>query len=187
MFTHRVHITNTFISDDDCDVTDDQKEGYKLLLDEGYSIENAIEIENNADNSKKGKFDHFWKAAEHFLSSNDYSVAEERRSEQTSWISPLCVSLSDLHRKCELEKQRMFPNSELNAIPSYEYFRLQFTPRNSVSEVSKRYYGRFDIKFGLQKRTLHKHHVDQHYGAKQFQYLKIMAGKLNQTLVLILK
>lgn len=147
-----------------------------MLLSEGFSISDALDIEKDASKSSKGKFDHFWSAANHILTSNDYGVAEERRQEKTSWISPLCVSLSDLYRKCEMEMDILFPGSNENFAPSYEYFRLQFTPRNSGSEVSKRYYGRFDIKFGLQKRTLHKQHVDQHYGAKQLQFLKIMAG-----------
>lgn len=154
-----------------------------MLLNEGFSVTDALDIEANACQSKKGKFDNFWQVTEHILTSNDYTVAEERRQEETSWISPLCVSLSDLYRKCEQEMEVMFPDSQENSVPSYEYFRLQFAPRNSVSEVSKRYYARFDIKFGLQKRTLHKFHADQHYGAKQFQFLKMMAGNFSPNML----
>lgn len=146
----------------------------QLLLDEGYSIAEAVELEKQAQAAEK--FAHFWKAAEAVLAENDYTVAEERRHGETSWISPLCVSLKDLMSKCEAKMVALFPESDENFVPSYEYFRIQFTPRNSRSHVAKRYYGRFDVKFGLQKRTLHKSHVDQHYGAKQFQYLKQMAG-----------
>lgn len=134
----------------------------QLLLDEGYSIAEAVELEKQAQAAEK--FAHFWKAA------------EAVRHGETSWISPLCVSLKDLMSKCEAKMEALFPESDENFVPSYEYFRIQFTPRNSRSHVAKRYYGRFDVKFGLQKRTLHKSHVDQHYGAKQFQYLKQMAG-----------
>ncbi|XP_038106421.1 uncharacterized protein LOC6049162 [Culex quinquefasciatus] len=151
--------------------------GYKLLLDEGYGVSEAVELEKDAVACSTGKFSNFWDSVSKVLAADDLTVAEERRHGETSWISPLCVSLSDLMRKCEVEMERSFPNSPMNFIPSYEYFRLQFVPRNSHTEVSKRYYGRFDVKFGLQKRTLHKSHVDQHFGAKQFQFLKAMAGK----------
>lgn len=90
-----------------------------------------------------------------------------------SWISPLC---RDLVEKSENKMEELFPDSDKFFIPSYEYFRLQFTPRNSTALVAKRYYGRFNIKFGLQKRTLPKFNVD-YYGANQLQYLKAMAGK----------
>lgn len=136
----------------------------------------VLALEGEAAVSSEGKFANFWKAAETVLAANDYAIAEERRHGETTWISPLCVSLNDLMRRCEEEMEKIFPESEHNLVPSYEYFRLQFVPRNNHSQIAKRYYGRFNVKFGLQKRTLHKAHIDQHFGAKQFQYLKSMAG-----------
>lgn len=147
-------------------------------MQEGFSVAEAVHIEQQAQAAKLDKFANFWAATEEVLAGNDYTVAEERRHGATTWISPLCVSMRDLMSKCETKMEEMFPGSISNLIPSYEYFRLQFVPRNSHSRVSKRYYGRFDVKFGLQKRTLYKAHVDQHYGAKQFQFLKIMAGEI---------
>lgn len=157
----------------------ESKEGFRFLLEEGFSVPEAVHMEQQAQAAKLDKFANFWAAVTNVLASNDYSVAEERRHGETTWISPLCVSMRDLMSKCETKMEEMFPGSDTNFIPSYEYFRLQFVPRNSHSRVSKRYYGRFDVKFGLQKRTLHKAHVDQHYGAKQFEFLKIMAGKIS--------
>lgn len=164
----------SILDDTPQNATEDTKEGLQLLLSEGYNISEAMELEQQAQ--KVEKFTHFWEAVQKVLAENDYSVAEERRHGETTWISPLCSSLKDLMTKCEKKMEEMYPESDENFVPSYEYFRLQFTPRNSRSQVAKRYYGRFDVKFGLQKRTLHKSHVDQHYGAKQFQYLKQMAG-----------
>lgn len=152
------------------------QQGYKFLLEEGFEMSEVLAIDSDARDSSQGKFTNFWKATEKVLSANDYTVAEERRHGETTWISPLCVSLNDLLRKCQEEMEQTFPNSNENFVPSYEYFRLQFVPRNSNSNIAKRYYSRFNVKFGLQKRTLHKAHVDQHFGAKQFQFLKIMAG-----------
>lgn len=168
-----------FIDDHDCTEQDlrDKESGLQFLLEEGYDLPEALMIDEEAHESKYDRFLHFWTAVEQVMASNDYAVAEERRHGSTSWISPLCVSLRDLMEKSEKKMEELYPDSDKNFTPSYEYFRLQFTPRNSTALVSKRYYGRFNIKFGLQKRTLHKFHVDHYYGAKQFQYLKTMAGK----------
>lgn len=137
------------------DVTEDFKDGLQLLLDEGYTISEAIDLEQHA---QVGEVSNFWEA----VVENDSSVAEERRHGETSWISPLCLSLMDLMTLCEKRIRELFPDADKNNVPSYEYFRIQFTPWNRRSQVGKRYYGRFDVKFVLQKQTLHKSHVDQH-------------------------
>lgn len=49
----------------------------QLLLDEGYSIAEAVELEKQAQAAEK--FAHFWKAAEAVLAESYYTVAEERR------------------------------------------------------------------------------------------------------------
>lgn len=158
-----------------------------MLLKDGHEIEDVILFQNQEQETREGKFNNFWKAVEAVISENDLAVAQERRQGTTSWISPLCVSLRDLMDKSEEKMQELFPESLVNHVPSMEYFRLQFTPRNSRAHTAKRYYSRFDIKYGLQVRTLRKSHPDQHYGAKQFQYMKVMAGKclknLNDMLV----
>lgn len=178
-FTFMLHAL-LFLDDDHLsqDDTDDTVAEFKLLLDEGYELSDALTLVEQAQESKAEKFEHFWKAVENVLAENDYTVADERRNGETTWISPLCVSLRDLMSQCERRMEELFPDSDNNFIPSYEYFRIQFVPRNSKSVVGSRYYGRFNVKFGLQKRTLHKAHVDQHYGAKQFKFLKVMAGNI---------
>ena len=88
----------------------------------------------------------------------------------------LCVSLRDLRNKVKIKAKEMFPGREIYC-PSEEYFRLQFSPRNENSRTATRYYRRFDVKWLLQTRQLHKSHPDQHYGAKQFQYMKLMAQR----------
>ncbi|XP_038122973.1 uncharacterized protein LOC119771236 [Culex quinquefasciatus] len=121
--------------------------GYKLLLDEGYGVSEAVELEKDAVACSTGKFSNFWDSVSKVLAADDLTVAEERRHGETSWISPLCVSLSDLMRKCEVEMERSFPNSPMNFIPSYEYFRLQFVPRNSHTEHGKGIHRQIAIKF----------------------------------------
>lgn len=158
-------------------------EGIQMILNDGHEIEDVIHLQDQDQEAKQGKFDNFWTAVERVMSENDLAVAQERRHGTTSWISPLCVSLRDLMDKCEDKMQQLFPESTMNYVPSKEYFRLQFTPRNPHTRASKRYYSRFDVKYGLQVRTLRKSHPDQHYGAKQFQYMKVMASKCPESLL----
>ncbi|XP_062557356.1 uncharacterized protein LOC134222229 [Armigeres subalbatus] len=165
--------------DDPSSSKQDDLDGLKMLIGDGHEIEEVLHIETQQLNSRQGKFDNFWKAAEIVIAEKDLSVAQERRHGTTSWISPLCVSLRDLMDICEEKMNQLYPGCPNNNVPSAEYFRLQFTPRNPRNRTAERYYSRFDIKYGLQVRTLRKAHPDQHYGAKQFQYMKMMAGRFH--------
>lgn len=150
------------------------------MLEDGMDLEEAISLAEQNHKSESGRFNNFWKAVEKVLNEEDLTVAEERRQTETTWISPHCTSLKNLHSACCQKMLEMFPLEKENLIPSYEYFRLQFTPRSTHSNVSKRYYSRFDIKFGIQKRTLRKAHIDQHYACKQWKLVKEFGCMYNE-------
>lgn len=165
------------VEDDDQKIDEQQVSTLTSVLEEGTDLEEALHIviENKAN--KSSRFDLFWKAADEILSS-EMVVPDERRHGSTCCISPLCVSLRDLKSQVEQKAKEMFPHQKIDC-PSEEYFRLQFTPRNENALTAARYYKRFDIKWVLQTRLLHKEHRDQHFGAKQFKYLKQMAQRFS--------
>lgn len=68
--------------------------------------------------------------------------------------------------------QQLFPRDPLNLVPSFEWFRRQFTPRNPYSNISKTLTGLFNATRGLKHRLLRKSHPDHHYGTKQLCYFK---------------
>lgn len=165
------------VDDDNQKIDEQQVSTLTTVLEEGTDLEEALQIVSESTANKSSRFELFWKAADEVLSS-EMVVPDERRHGSTCCISPLCVSLRDLMSQVERKASTMFPNEEIHC-PSEEYFRLQFTPRNENAATATRYYKRFDIKWVLQTRLLHKEHKDQHYGAKQFKYLKQMAQRLS--------
>lgn len=52
--------------------------------------------------------------------------------------------------------QQLFPRDPLNLVPSFEWFRRQFTPRNPYSNISKTLTGLFNATRGLKQRLLRK-------------------------------
>lgn len=157
----------------------------KQLLDDGVDLSTAIGLLPQLRKCRKGKFDIFWESTEKVINEDDLAVADERRQSETSWISPKCSSLRNLYKMCQKKMTECFPESDATQIPSYEYFRLQFAPRNSHALTSRRYYSRFNIKFGLQTRTLRKQHVDQHYACKQWKIVKEFSCLYRENTIMI--
>ena len=89
------------------------------------------------------------------------------------------MSIADLKNIIieRLEKKYGTPlNSEI-FIPSNEYIRLQFWPGNATTNAASKYTGRFEIKYKVQSCQLSKFHVDAHYCAALFRYMRLFAIK----------
>jgi hypothetical protein len=100
---------------------------------------------------------------------------------------PIAISIADLKNIItdRLEKKYGIPlNSEI-FIPSNEYIRLQFWPGNATTNVASKYTGRFKIKYQVQSRQLSKFHVDAHYCAALFRYMRLFAIKFRNYCSLI--
>ena len=87
---------------------------------------------------------------------------------------PLAISIPDLNRQV---KERLPADTP---VPSEAWVRFQFWPRNQFSETAKRYKCRFDVKYKVQRRQLRKTHIDAHYCAVLFRYLKEMAVRFRK-------
>ena len=62
-------------------------------------------------------------------------------------------------------------------IPSVQWLRLQFWPKNPWNLSSLQYTGNLPLKFMIQIRQLHLSHIDSHYASAIFRYLKELAIK----------
>lgn len=149
------------------------KEALKELLEDEFDIEEAVVMAEDSQKETQSQFHNFWKIADECLNS-EMTVPDERRHGNTCYIAPSFISLR--HFRDEIKKKLQ----ENDPVPSEEYFRLQFTPRNTHALTSRRYYRKFNVKWGLQTRSLHKQHMDQHYGAKQFCFMKEYASKFKE-------
>ena len=70
-------------------------------------------------------------------------------------------------------------------IPSSQWLRLQFWPKNATSRASLQYTGCLKIKYIFQQRQLRKEHQDTHYVSALFRYYKEMAVTFREHSVLL--
>lgn len=52
-----------------------------------------------------------------------------------------------------------------SAIPSVEWLRLQFMPKNPALASASQYTGRYSLKHRIQSRQFNAFHIDAHYAA----------------------
>ena len=59
-------------------------------------------------------------------------------------------------------------------LPSEQWVRLQFHPKNSRTKASKQFQKTIPVKMMVQQRQFRHTHMDSHYGAALFSYLKVL-------------
>lgn len=158
--------------------TNDKEESVATIKDKieaGMDIEQIYNEEETESLNRNGKFDNFWKSVDSLI--KDHTTPHERRHGSMSYISPLCPSIRALMETAKHKMEELYPGDASNFVPSYEWFRRQFSPRNVYANVSTTFTGRFDAKRGLQQRLLRKFHIDHHYGAKQLCFFKEHASR----------
>ena len=103
-------------------------------------------------------------------------AADDRRhgaSHMSQWLS-----LKDLIKKT-VEK---CPDD--TPIPSKDLVRLQFMPKNPYTRASLNFTSRLPIQHKIQRRQLRAKHVDDHYCAALFKYVKSKAVEESEHLML---
>lgn len=147
----------------------------KDKLETGMEVSQVFEEEETERLNRKGKFENFFQSVDSLI--KDHTTPHERRHGSLSYISPLAPSLRALMEMAICKMKNLFPEDENNLVPSFEWFRRQFSPRNVYSNVSKTFTGRFNATRGIQQRLLRKSHPDHHFGAKQLCYFKEHAAR----------
>lgn len=124
---------------------------------------------------KSIKFHDFWDKLQLYLDEQTLAVDEQRHS--TVLHMPVTISIRHLRDLILNRLVQKFPEEEKD-IPSLEWIRYQFWPKNPNSSSALRHTGKFAIKFGVQCRQMHKFHPDAHYVNAFLQYVKAFRGKL---------
>ena len=73
----------------------------------------------------------------------------------------------------------------VTAIPSESTVLFPFTPSNAYVKPTKLYKTRFPLKFKVQSRQLHASHIDKHFCAAHFQYMREFAVKNKEMITFI--
>ena len=113
------------------------------------------------------KFEPFWLAVESLINEKAIAAVDSRRHGTVCHFA-FAYSVRDL-RDQVLEK-----NPDLE-VPSLEWIRVQFWPRNPFQKAAAQHTGRLQLKHMVQSRQLHSDHMDCHYAAAIFKYLKKFA------------
>ena len=99
----------------------------------------------------KSKFDAFWEALNVKLV--QYQAAPEKRRLEKSFISePIAPYTEQL-----IESIKQEAKLSDDQVPSSEWVRLSFTPKNSRAQTALQYTSRFDISFVIQYRDMREY------------------------------
>ena len=120
------------------------------------------DLRHHSGNAGVSKYDAFWDACDKFL--NEETATDDRRHGTITHMAR-AISIRDLRSQVE---KMLLPNTP---VPSIEWLRLQFWPKNKANG-SLQHTGRFKIKHMVQQRQLRQSHIDAHYAACIFRYIR---------------
>ena len=117
---------------------------------------------------RSSKYDTFWKIAAQFLAGKaaDVVTAVDERRHDTVVHLATAISVNDLLNQIKRECPPETP------IPSAQWLRLQFWPKNPTRLSRLQFTGLLPLKFMVQTRQLRAFHPDVHYASALFRYEK---------------
>ena len=121
--------------------------------------------ENNGSQSDKYKV--FWECLQRYL--QESTAVHERRHGNVTYMAK-AISVRDLIQQVS----KLCPDQP---VPSEQWVRLQFFPKNPRAKVATQYRSRFEVKMMVQKRQFRLEHPDSHYCAAIFRYMREYAVK----------
>ena len=118
-------------------------------------------------------FNEFWD--ELALLVEEVNPAVDERRHGNVLHMPIAISICDLRQKV-LERLQLKheEGNQFPEIPSIEWIRLQFFPRNPYCSISLRHTGKLNVKFAVQRRQLRKSHIDSKYVMMFFEICEII-------------
>ena len=132
--------------------------------------------EHNTGQPKK--YSVFFEKAKQYLENVVETSVHDRRHDQFTYLAQ-ALSVQDLRQQVQVECPQGTP------IPSEQWLRLQFAPKNPTSKASLQYTGALNVKFQVQSRQLRETHQDCHYASAIFRYLKEFAVKFRDNCVMV--
>ena len=115
------------------------------------------------NSNQSDKYSVFWKKCESYL--QECTAVHERRHDNATYLA-CAISVRDLVEQVS----KLCPAG--TPILSQQWVRLQFYPRNHRTKTAELYHKRLPVKMMVQKRKFRKLHIDEHYCAAIFRYLR---------------
>ncbi|KAK3094620.1 hypothetical protein FSP39_004120 [Pinctada imbricata] len=130
------------------------------------------------DGEKEKCFEKFFEEVEKYINEYELKAVDDRRHGLVSHLS-VAISVRDLREQISAR----LPNE--TPIPSEEWLRLQFMPKNEVFHSAVNYTGRFPLKYKIQSRQFNAFHIDAHYVSAIQMYLKDFVVQNRENCVLL--
>ena len=118
----------------------------------------VIDLREVHGNKGKTIYDIFWEEASKFINEDLGAAVDDRRHTQVTHLAK-AISIRDFK---EQVKARCPDNTP---IPSDEWLRLQFWPKNLKTKPALQYTGRLNVRYMVQARQFQKTHQDEHDAA----------------------
>ena len=116
------------------------------------------------------KYQVFWEYCHKYIEQRAGTAVDDRRHGEVTHLA-CAISVRDLVEQVT----SMCPSG--TPIPSQQWVRLQFWPKNPTANASLQHTGRLQVKFMVQARQLRMWHEDAHYASAMYRYLREMAIK----------
>lgn len=165
----------------DCSLGENESEKeIDLRVQQAFEMEDPDIITDlrHHNTGQPSRYHIFFDHAKQYLESVVETAVDERRHDRFTHLAQ-AMSVLDLLQQVK----DICP--ENTPIPSEQWLRLQFAPKNPSALASLQYTGSLKVKFQVQSRQLRKTHVDLHYASAAFRYLKEFAVKFRDFCVLV--
>lgn len=165
----------------DCSLAENETEKeVDLRVQQAFEMEDPDIITDlrHHNTGQPSRYETFFNHAKQYLENVVETAVDERRHDQFTHMAQ-AMSVPDLLRQVK----ETCPENTL--IPSEQWLRLQFAPKNPSAVTSLQFTGNLKVKFQVQSRQLRKSHIDLHYASATFRYLKEFAVKFRDFCVLV--
>ncbi len=134
-------------------------------------VEEALEMEDpeifldlrHTNENKEDRYGVFWTQCKVYL--DECTAVHERRHESVTYMAR-AMSVRDLVEQVSKTCPEGTP------VPSQQWVRLQFWPKNPRTKAAAQFRKKLPVKMMIQKRQFRINHVDGHYCATIFMYIR---------------
>ena len=179
-------VTNTksaFLREMYRQLTGDQSASTNLVESEvDARIKEIIEYEDpdlvwdlRVNNKGIEKYDIFLEHCQKYIDSCVQTAVDDRRHDELDSDNTVITHLATAMSANDLYRTVKEQCPENTPIPSLQWLRLQFWPRNASVRTAASHTGKLRVKFMIQARQFRVSHVDSHYTSALFRYQREFA------------
>ena len=123
-----------------------------------------------ANNKSEEKYQIFLEECQQYIDSQVQTAVDDRRHDMVDSDNTVITHLATAMSASDLHSAVRERCPENTPIPSLQWLRLQFWPRNASIRTAAQHNGKLKVKFMVQARQFRLSHIDAHYASVLFRY-----------------